>query len=134
MKFPMPLLLLLAAVVGPLNAQVTQPPTDAEKITAGSVQVSGVIIAQGTGRPIPFSTVRLQPLGRERFTNQEGAFTYYAVPPGKYQLHVRQVGYLPEDTTFVVAANVPIAITEPHRGRARRSEGDCAAAAVPCAG
>ena len=107
----MPLLLLLAAVVGPLDAQVTQPPPEAETITAGSVSVSGLIIAQGTGRPIPFSTVRLQPVGRERFTNQEGAFTYYAVPPGKYQLHVRQVGYLPADTTIIVSPNVPIAIT-----------------------
>ncbi|MEO6592049.1 MAG: carboxypeptidase regulatory-like domain-containing protein [Gemmatimonadaceae bacterium] len=104
----MPLLLLLAAVVGDLNAQVTRSSSEAASAVPGAVTISGTIVAQGTGRPIPFSTVRLQPIGRERFTNQEGAFVYYAVVPGKYQLHVRQVGYLPEDTTFIVSANAPL--------------------------
>ncbi|MEO7368898.1 MAG: carboxypeptidase regulatory-like domain-containing protein [Gemmatimonadaceae bacterium] len=108
MKSPMPLLLLLAAVVGPLNAQVTQPSSEAGTIVPGAVTISGTIVAQGTGRPIPFSTVRLEPIGRERFTDKEGAFVYYAVAPGKYKLHVRQVGYLPEDTTFIVSARVPL--------------------------
>jgi len=108
MKYPMPLLLLFAAVVTRLDAQVTQPPADGATIAPGSVTVSGTIIADETGRPIPYGTVRLQPLGREKFTDQAGAFIYYAVAPGRYDLHVRQVGYLPEDTTIVVTANVPL--------------------------
>ena len=110
MKFFLPPLLLLGAVVSPLNAQVTQP-SPQETIGPGAVTVSGTIVAQGTGHPIPFSTVRLQPIGRERFTDQDGAFIYYAVMPGKYELHIRQVGFLPEDTTINIIANVPIKLT-----------------------
>ncbi|HZK77976.1 MAG TPA: carboxypeptidase regulatory-like domain-containing protein [Gemmatimonadaceae bacterium] len=104
----MPLLLLLAAVVNRLDAQITSP---TEPAAPGSVTVSGTIVADGTGRPIAFSTVRLQPLGRERFTDQAGAFVYYAVPPGKYELHARQVGYVPQDTTIVVTPNIPVTLS-----------------------
>ncbi len=110
MKSSTPLLLLLAAVAGNINAQVTQPSSEAGTIVPGAVTIAGTIVAEGTGRPIPYSTVRLEPVGRERFTDKEGAFVYYAVAPGKYKLHVRQVGYLPEDTMLMVAANVPLTI------------------------
>jgi hypothetical protein len=111
MKFFLPLLLLLAAVGTRLDAQVLQPPSsEAGAIAPGAVTVSGTIVADETSHPISFSTVRLQPIGRDRFTDQDGKFAYYAVPPGKYQLHVRQVGYLPQDTTFTVAPNVPVTI------------------------
>ena len=106
----MPLLLLLAAVVTRLDAQVA-PQVEGGTILPGSVTVSGTIVADGTRRPISFSTVRLQPLGRDRFTDQGGAFVFYAVAPGTYVLHVRQVGYLPQDTTIVVTASVPVTVS-----------------------
>jgi hypothetical protein len=112
MKFFLPPLLLLAAVVTRLDAQVLPPPSPEEgTIAPGAVTVSGTIVADETNHPISFSTVRLQPLGRERFTDQDGKFAYYAVAPGKYELHVRQVGYLPQDTTLIVTANVPITLS-----------------------
>jgi carboxypeptidase family protein len=107
MKFFLPLSLLLAAVVTRLDAQVLPPPSP-EAIAPGAVTVSGTIVADESNHPISFSTVRLQPIGRDRFTDQDGKFAYYAVAPGTYQLHVRQVGYLPQDTTFTVTANVPV--------------------------
>lgn len=112
MKFFLPLLLLLAAVGTRIDAQVLPPPSpEAGAIAQGAVTVSGTIVADETNRPISFSTVRLQPIGRDRFTDQQGKFAYYGVAPGKYALHVRQVGYLPEDTTFIVTANVPITLS-----------------------
>ncbi len=112
MKFVLPLLMLLAAVVTRLDAQVSPPSSSpTEVIAPGAVTVSGTIVADETGHPIPYSTVRLQPVGRERFADQNGRFVYYAVTPGRYQVHVRQVGYLPEDTTFVVAPNVPVTLS-----------------------
>jgi hypothetical protein len=112
MKFFLPLLLLLAAVVTRLDAQVLPPPSpETGAIAPGAVTVSGTIVADETNHPISFSTVRLQPLGRERFTDQDGKFIYYAVAPGTYQMHVRQVGYLPQDTTFTVTANVPVILS-----------------------
>jgi hypothetical protein len=104
-------LLAFAAVVSRLDAQVSPQPSAGETIAPGSVTVTGTVVAESTRHPIAFSTVMLQPLSRERFTDQEGAFIYYAVPPGKYQLRVKQVGYLPQDTTLVVTANVPIRLT-----------------------
>lgn len=111
MKYPLPLLLLLAAVVNRLDAQVAPSPSAGETIAPGSVTISGTILADETGRPIAYSTVRLQPIGRERFTDQAGAFVYYAVAPGKYELHVRQVGYRPQDTAIIVAANIPVTLS-----------------------
>lgn len=112
MKFLLPPLLLLAAAITRLDAQVSPPSSPGtETIVPGAVTLSGTIVADGTGHPIPYSTVRVQPLGRERFTDQDGRFVYYAVAPGKYELHVRQVGYLPEDTTIVVRANIPVTLT-----------------------
>jgi carboxypeptidase family protein len=108
MKFFLPLLLLLAAVVTRLDAQVLPPPSSEAAIAPGAVTVSGTIVSDETSHPISFSTVRLQPIGRDRFTDQDGKFAYYAVAPGTYQLHVRQVGYLPQDTTFTVTPNVPV--------------------------
>ena len=111
MKYLMPLLLAFAAVVNRLDAQVTPPPAAGETIVPGSVTITGTVVAESTRNPIAFSTVTLLPLSRERFTDQEGGFTYYAVPPGKYQLRVKQVGYLPQDTTLVVVANVPVKLS-----------------------
>ena len=110
MKSSLPLVLLLAAVVTRLDAQVTQA-SQAETIAPGAVTVSGTVVADGSRHPMAYSTVRLQPLGRERFTDKQGGFVYYAVPPGRYELHVRQVGYLPEDTTVEVKANVPVILS-----------------------
>ncbi len=112
MKFFLPLFLIVAAVVPRLDAQVSPPASpDAGAIPPGAVTLSGTIVADETNRPISFSTVRLQPVGRDRFTDQAGKFAYYAVAPGKYQLHVRQVGYLPEDTTIIVTPNTPIVLS-----------------------
>lgn len=110
MKYPLPLLLLFAAVVTRLDAQVTPSPSVGETIAPGSVTMSGTVVAEGTRRPLAYSTVRLVQLGREKFTDQAGSFTYFAIAPGKYDLRVRQVGYVPHDTTIEVRANVPVTL------------------------
>jgi len=104
------LLLLIATSAGALGAQVTTG-QGAETAVAGSVTVSGAVVADGTGFPIPYSTVRLQPLGRERFADRNGSFVYYLVPPGEYRVQVRMLGYLPIDSAIHVVANVPLAFT-----------------------
>jgi hypothetical protein len=103
-------LLLLVSGAGLLGAQV---PTGqaTEPAASGAVTVSGAIIADGTRLPIPYSTVRLQPLGRERFTDKAGSFVYYSIAPGSYELQVRMLGYIPLDTAIQVDANVPMALT-----------------------
>ncbi|MEO8192611.1 MAG: carboxypeptidase regulatory-like domain-containing protein [Gemmatimonadales bacterium] len=105
MKSPLLLVLLVATFAGALGAQVS-PGQSAETVAPGAVTITGQIVGEGTGLPIPYSTVRLQPIGRERFADRSGAFVYYSVAPGEYQVQVRMLGYLPVDTTINVVANI----------------------------
>jgi hypothetical protein len=109
MKSTLPLL-LLAFTSGALGAQVT-PGQGAEPATPGGATVSGVVVQEGTGFPIPFSTVRIQPLGREKFADRQGSFIYYQIPPGAYHVIARMLGYLPVDTTIVVQPSQPVVLT-----------------------
>lgn len=110
MKSSLPLMLLVATYTGALGAQVS-PGQGAEPVAAGAITIAGAVVADGTGFPIPYSTVRLQPIGRERFADQKGAFVYYAIAPGNYDVQVRMLGYLPLDTAIQIRANVPVSLT-----------------------
>ncbi len=111
MKSSLPLLLLVALSAGAVGAQVA-PGAGTESTSApGLVTVSGSIVADGTGFPIPFSTVRINPLGRERFTDRKGSFVYYSILPGPYNVVVRMLGYMPIDTAIVIHAGVPVNLT-----------------------
>jgi hypothetical protein len=104
------LLLLLDAAI--LKAQVTPPPppppppAPAVVPTAapGAFTLDGSVVGDASGQPIPFTTILIEQIGRERFTDQSGHFTYFAVAPGKYKIKLRQVGYLPIDTTITLTA------------------------------
>jgi hypothetical protein len=110
MKFSRLLLVLVATAAGALEAQVPAGP-GGETPAAGGVTVSGAVISEGTGNPIPFSTIRIEPIGRDRFTDRNGSFVYYSVPAGTYQVQVRMLGYLPFDSTVQVVASQPLALT-----------------------
>jgi hypothetical protein len=111
MKSPLPLLLLVAISAGAVGAQVASAQGTESAAVPGSVTVSGAIVAEGTGYPIAFSTVRINPLGRERFADRKGAFVYYSVPPGLYNVVVRMLGYMPYDTAIVVIPDHPVSLT-----------------------
>src|SRR5215212_3249570 len=94
------LLLIVATYAGALGAQVVAP--EQTSSSPGAVTVTGAVVADGTGNPIPYATVKLQPLGRERFADRAGSFIYYAISPGEYKVQARMVGFIPVDTTIVV--------------------------------
>ena len=83
-----------------LEAQDATPPAGAR----GSFTLTGKVIAEATGAPLPYSTVTIEQIGRERFTDETGTFTYFAVPAGKYRIRVRQLGYTPFDSTLQLNA------------------------------
>ena len=83
-----------------LEGQNATPATDAR----GSFTLTGKVIAEATGAPLPYSTVIIDQIGKERFTDQTGTFIYFAVPAGKYRLRVRQLGYTPIDSTLQLSA------------------------------
>ena len=109
MKFPRSFVLLIAVCADVLGAQVA--PGGSNVPTGEGITVTGEVVADGTGTPIPYSTVKLQPLGRERFTDRSGGFVYYAITAGEYKLQVRMVGYIPLDTVLIVRQGNPIALT-----------------------
>jgi hypothetical protein len=110
MKSPLSLVLLIATSAGALGAQVAAP-GQSPAPSPEAVTVSGDVVADGTGTPIPYATVKLLPLGRERFADRAGAFVYYSIEPGQYKLQLRMVGYIPVDTTIVVRSRVPAIVT-----------------------
>ena len=85
-----------------LNAQIVNPVT-APSAPSGTFTLTGTVKAEATGQPLPYSTVTIDPIGLERFTDQVGVFVLYAVPPGKYKVRVRQLGYVPFDTTLTLS-------------------------------
>ncbi|MFN2604081.1 MAG: carboxypeptidase-like regulatory domain-containing protein [Gemmatimonadaceae bacterium] len=93
----------LALETPTLQAQEV-PPAPPATGEGPTYTVTGTVIAEATHQPLPYSTVVFDPIGRERFTDQGGSFTYFAVPAGKYKVRIRQLGYTPLDTTIVVTA------------------------------
>ena len=77
--------------------------------TVPTYTFSGLVRAEATGFPLPYSAVIVEPLGRERFTDQNGWFRHYSIPAGKYRVRIRQLGYLPVDTTITVSGNLDYA-------------------------
>lgn len=82
------------------------PPAPASLPTTapGTFTLEGSVISAAMGQPIPYTTILIEPIGRERFTDQAGHFVYFAVSPGKYRVRIRQVGYSPIDTTMMLTA------------------------------
>ena len=74
------------------------------------ITLHGTVVAAETGEPLPFSIVSLRPGVDERFTDQAGAFTFSGLQTGTYRLLVRQIGYAPTETTFVVGAEADVSI------------------------
>lgn len=91
--------LLLALGPRNLEAQNATPPA-----AKGSFTLTGKVIAEATGSPLPYSTVTIDQIGKERFTDETGTFIYFAVPPGKYKVRIRQLGYTPLDSTLQLSA------------------------------
>jgi hypothetical protein len=69
----------------------------------GQGTIAGVVVTQD-GAPLAYAIVALPALGRERFTNDAGAFVLPEVPAGRVVLRVRRLGYLPMDVPMHVSA------------------------------
>ena len=72
--------------------------------------VHGTVVSAETGEPLGYSIVSLRPTLDEHFTDQHGAFTFTGVLPGTYRLLVRQIGYMPADTTLVVTSDADLLV------------------------
>lgn len=63
------------------------------KMLAQGVQVKGTVKEDGTGAPIPFALVSLNPGNYETATEPDGTFNLTGIPNGTYTLEVIATGY-----------------------------------------
>ena len=85
----------------------------------GPVTLSGVVrgeVRATTGERIPYAIVSLVPAGRQRFADDSGAFWFGGIAPGPHRVLVRQIGFSPFDTIFVVPPDGDVVLT-PHLSR-----------------
>lgn len=76
-----------------------QPARDGQTaITAGTGIISGVVTSAGQGAPVRRARVTLSGTElrgvRSTLTNDEGAFTFVALPPGRFTLTASKAGYV----------------------------------------
>ena len=80
--------------------------------TAGPGAVSGSLVENGTGQPVPFSDVLLLRAADSTFvavaqTSEQGAFKANALPLGTYLLRVQDLNYRPLRRRFTLTAAAP---------------------------
>lgn len=72
--------------------------------TARAGEVTGRVTDLSTGRPLPNSTVRIEPLGRTATADRSGEFRIANVPAGSHKLVVTSVGFREATQTLEVPA------------------------------
>jgi hypothetical protein len=92
LRLPAAVGVFIALSASVLSAQVMTTPRPA-------FTLAGRVVAEASGNPLPYSTVIIDPGAREKFTDEGGVFKYYDVPAGTYRVRIRQLGYIPVDTT-----------------------------------
>jgi hypothetical protein len=75
----------------------------ARAVLAQAVVVGGVVLEEG-GRPLEYTTVGIPAENRQFLTNETGRFTLAGLPAGQLRLRFKRIGYVPRDTTLMLAA------------------------------
>jgi hypothetical protein len=97
------------ASAGARAQQVPQRAAGADRSVTGAAAadggtIVGDVVAAPDGRPLAYATVIVEPGGRRRFADAGGAFVVGPLPPGSYDLRVRQIGFAAKDTVVTVTA------------------------------
>lgn len=106
------LLLFLLVLTPPAYAQAPGGPPPARGAFAGNgqgLQVSGTVVEQDTGKPIPSATVAVwyaadSTLAAGAITDEKGAFAIAGLRPDRYYLKVSFVGFKTQTIADVAAA------------------------------
>jgi CarboxypepD_reg-like domain len=89
-------------VVAGVLAVLTSPASSQMLRTETTGTVVGAVVMKENGLPLPYSTVSVPALSKQRFTNDSGTFTFSDLPVGPNTLRVRHLGYSPVDITVDV--------------------------------
>jgi len=76
---------------------------------ARDVTLRGTVLTAETSEPVPYGIIEVDRLAR-RLTDQAGVFQIGPLRAGSHHLVVRQIGYLPFDSTIAIPATTPLFI------------------------
>ncbi len=68
------------------------------------ITLDGALVEMGTRRPLPNFPVRVEPLGLEAISDDQGRFAFRGVPPGTYTIRSAQPGWDPVAEAVEVVA------------------------------
>jgi hypothetical protein len=77
----------------------------------GTGTVVGVVVIGGTTVGLGYSVIAVPAASLELFSDSDGRFVFAAVPAGRAAIRAKHLGYLPLDTTVVVAAGDTTRVT-----------------------
>ena len=76
----------------------------AARIASAQAFVVGDVVLREGGRPLEYATVSVLTQGRQFLTNEAGRFVVGSLPPGELRLRFKRIGFVPRDTTLILAA------------------------------
>jgi hypothetical protein len=88
----------LHAQGGGRGGQQGQPQRDSLNQRVGTASIAGTVVTEGTGAPIRRARVTLAGAelrgGRSTVTDDEGGFSFVALPPGRFTMTASKAGYV----------------------------------------
>lgn len=69
-----------------------------------SSTIAGVVVERESGERLAHSVIAVPSLEIHRFADDSGAFVLRELPPGSFLVHVRRLGYAPQDVMVTVRA------------------------------
>lgn len=65
------------------------------------------VVRDTTGRPVPQASILAMPGERRARTDSSGVFSFHDLGPGRYEIRIRRIGFLPHDEIVSLPAAVP---------------------------
>ncbi|MBI5646127.1 MAG: TonB-dependent receptor [Ignavibacteriae bacterium] len=77
---------------------------------ASRIVLSGTVIDSSTGEPLVGASIFLKERGTGQFSRVDGGFAFDDVPPGRYTLQVRYIGYLEKTQVVFVRESMRLTL------------------------
>jgi TonB dependent receptor/Carboxypeptidase regulatory-like domain/TonB-dependent Receptor Plug Domain len=113
LKIMIGVLSVLAGSAFELRAQSGTPPVTTTRTS--TARLSGQVVDAVTGQPVAAAHVTIAGVPFRATTSLQGRFTIPAIPPGRYRVEVRRLGYkvfTRDDVVVDVAVDVAVGATE----------------------
>src|SRR6185503_8685716 len=100
---------------GPMDAQDVHLPPGVRPLPSSPTMIIGIVVDRATSPSQPLEGVAVTIRGTDRtvITGDDGIFSFDSLPPGKYQVRARRIGYEPRvaEASLPDAGNVIFVLT-----------------------